>query len=144
MTSIILFRKPTAGDYVYPGYANALGWLMVCSSLMFIPLVMIYELIKAWRVTSHPQPQVRAFVVPQRSFVGIDCPYKIDERMPHYLRMLTYASQPEAEWGPAKDENRTGRYKPKAANAVTSSQSKVSMGDENFAFDSEHILRTRL
>jgi hypothetical protein len=59
-TSIIRFRTPTEGNYVYPVYANVLGWLMVGSSLIFIPCVMIYELIKAWRMTSHRQHQVNA------------------------------------------------------------------------------------
>ena len=93
-TSIIRFRTPTEGDYVYPFYANVLGWLMVCSSLIFIPGVMIYELIKAWRITGRQQ-------------------YQVNGEMPHYLRMLTYAIQPETDWGPGKDENRHGRYAPK-------------------------------
>lgn len=58
ITSIVMFRTPTAGDYVYPGYANALGWLMVCLSLIFIPVGMIYAFVKAWRVTRHAQSQV--------------------------------------------------------------------------------------
>ena len=35
--------------------------------------------------------------------------------MPHYLRMLTYASQPQDNWGPARKENRCGRYAIKEA-----------------------------
>ncbi len=30
--------------------------------------------------------------------------------MPHYLRMLNYASKPQSDWGPAKKENRYDRY----------------------------------
>jgi len=59
ISSIIRFRTPTQGNYEYPGYANALGWLMVCSSIIFIPIIMIYEFIKAWKVTNSPQYQVK-------------------------------------------------------------------------------------
>ncbi|UJR35040.1 hypothetical protein I4U23_027816 [Adineta vaga] len=117
-SSIIRFRTPTAGDYEYPAYANVLGWLMVCSSLIFIPLIMIYECIKAWKVTN-----------------------RINEHMPHYLRMLTYVSQPDDEWGPIKNENRSGRYKPKVE---STDQTNIANGDENFAFDFGTIYLTRL
>ena len=30
--------------------------------------------------------------------------------MPHYLRMLEYASEPADDWGPARKENQYGRY----------------------------------
>lgn len=30
--------------------------------------------------------------------------------MPHYLRMLTYGSQPDDEWGPARKQDQYGRY----------------------------------
>ena len=55
---------------------------------------MIYEFIKAWKATRIPRNQIQ------------------EHDMPHYLRMLTYASQPEDNWGPAKKENRYGRYAP--------------------------------
>ena len=31
--------------------------------------------------------------------------------MPHYLRMLEYASEPADDWGPARKANQCGRYK---------------------------------
>ncbi len=64
--------------------------------------------------------------------------------MPRYLRMLTYASQPDTEWGPAKNENRSGRYQPKIDQSTPIYQSNMNDGDDNLAFDSENILRTRL
>ncbi|CAF4279621.1 unnamed protein product, partial [Rotaria sordida] len=66
-SSIIRFQPPTEGNYEYSAYANMLGWLMVCSSLIFIPCIMVYEFIKAWKVTNSLQ-------------------YKVIEHMPHYLR----------------------------------------------------------
>ena len=30
--------------------------------------------------------------------------------MPHYLRMIKYASEPEDDWGPSRRENQCGRY----------------------------------
>ncbi len=64
--------------------------------------------------------------------------------MPHYLRMLRYARQPDAEWGPAKDENRYGRYKPKIDKSSYVCQLDTNDGDSNLAFDSENIFRVRL
>lgn len=57
-SSIIQFRAPTEGSYVYLPYANAIGWLMFASSIIFIPGVMIYEFIKAWKATRYYQNQV--------------------------------------------------------------------------------------
>lgn len=34
------------GDYVFPGYAEALGWLMVCSPLALIVLGFIVQSIR--------------------------------------------------------------------------------------------------
>jgi hypothetical protein len=55
----VRFRKPTEGNYEYPAYANALGWLMVCSSVIFLPSIMIYEFINAWKITTSLQYQVK-------------------------------------------------------------------------------------
>ncbi|CAF4053272.1 unnamed protein product [Adineta steineri] len=123
--SIIRFRTPTEGNYEYPAYANALGWLMVCSSIIFIPIIMIYEFIKAWKSTNSSQHQ-------------------INENMPHYLRMLTYVSQPDTEWGPSKNENRWGRYKPKIDQLPSTYQSNNNDGDDISTLDSENIRRTKL
>jgi hypothetical protein len=35
--------------------------------------------------------------------------------MPHYLRMLSYAKEPDDQWGPARDTDRFGRYSPRAS-----------------------------
>ena len=129
-TSIIRFRTPTEGNYVYPLYAHILGWLMVCSSLIFIPGVMIYELIKGWRITGRDQYQVNE---PLSGALRSASCYQVNEHMPHYLRMLTYAIQPETEWGPAKNENRHGRYSP-----------KIDRSEMNAETDSLSIFRIRL
>jgi hypothetical protein len=39
------------GNYVYPPYANAIGWFLFGISLIVIPGGMIYEFIKAWQIT---------------------------------------------------------------------------------------------
>jgi hypothetical protein len=51
ISSFIKYRVPVEGNYVYPPYANAIGWLLFSISLIFIPGVMIYEFIKAWKTT---------------------------------------------------------------------------------------------
>ena len=45
------------GDYSYPAWAEALGWMMSFVSVIFIPIVMLYKIDKedeaksAWKVT---------------------------------------------------------------------------------------------
>jgi hypothetical protein len=58
--------------------------------------------------------------------------------MPHYLRMLTYARQPDIEWGPAKNVNRYGRYTPKSV------QLGANDGGSSLTLDSQKIFRTQL
>ncbi|CAF4371826.1 unnamed protein product [Rotaria sp. Silwood2] len=95
-SSVIRFRTPTEGNYEYPAYANALGWLMVT------------------------------------------------ENMPHYLRMLVYASEPDIEWGPAKIENRYGRYGPKIDQSTSKYQSSINQGENNLAFEPENTFHLEL
>ncbi|CAF1329947.1 unnamed protein product [Rotaria sordida] len=124
-SSVIRFRTPTEGNYEYPAYANALGWLMVCSSLIFIPSIMIYELIKAWKITDSSH-------------------YPVIDNMPHYLRMLVYASKPDIEWGPAKIENRYGRYESKTDQSTSQYQSDIKHGNNNSAFELDNTFHLEL
>ncbi|CAF4434579.1 unnamed protein product [Rotaria socialis] len=117
-SSIIQFRAPTEGNYTYLPYANALGWLMVGSSLIFIPGVMIYEFFKAWKVTNRSQNQ-------------------ITDTMPRYLRMLTYVSQPDDDWGPTRKEYQCGRYE-KLTN-TTSKNDRKPPDNEPVIFYNENI-----
>ncbi len=64
--------------------------------------------------------------------------------MPHYLRMLTYARQPDAEWGPVKNENRFGRYKPKIDKTNYAYQMNIDDDDNNSTTDSMKIVRVKL
>ncbi|CAF5113280.1 unnamed protein product [Rotaria magnacalcarata] len=131
-SSIIQFRAPTEGIYTYLPYANALGWLMVGSSLIFIPGIMIYEFFKAWKVTNRSQNQ-------------------ITDTMPRYLRMLTYVSQPDDDWGPARKEYQCGRYEKLTGNTTNENirrppdNGSVIFNNENIndAFDSTIDLASR-
>ncbi|XP_060590649.1 sodium- and chloride-dependent glycine transporter 1-like [Ruditapes philippinarum] len=40
------YTSVTYGDYVYPGWVDAVGWLLALSSVIFIPGAMIYKLCK--------------------------------------------------------------------------------------------------
>ena len=47
-------------NYKYPGWAEALGWLMVASSLICIPTLMIIQFVKhvqTWEVGQAPNVQ---------------------------------------------------------------------------------------
>ncbi|CAF1064259.1 unnamed protein product [Rotaria sordida] len=128
-SSIIQFRAPTEGKYVFSTYANVLGWLMVSSSIIFIPGVMIYEFIKAWKATYRYDNQMSI-------------------EMPHYLRMLTYASQPDKDWGPARKETRYGRYEvmnQTIENDTKPNNESIIINNENVneAFDPELEMTSR-
>ncbi|CAF4993837.1 unnamed protein product [Rotaria socialis] len=91
---------------------------MVGSSLIFIPGVMIYEFFKAWKVTNRSQNQ-------------------ITDTMPRYLRMLTYVSQPDDDWGPTRKEYQCGRYE-KLTN-TTSKNDRKPPDNEPVIFYNENI-----
>ncbi|KAH9496362.1 Sodium- and chloride-dependent glycine transporter 2 [Bulinus truncatus] len=38
------YKGSTYGDYTYPGWADAMGWLMTMASVIAIPIVMIYKI----------------------------------------------------------------------------------------------------
>ncbi|CAF3356088.1 unnamed protein product [Rotaria socialis] len=122
---VVRFRTPTEGNYEYPPYANALGWLMVCSSIIFIPSIMIYELIKAWKITSNPN-------------------YPVAGNMPQYLRTLVYASEPDMEWGPAKNENRSGRYTPKIDQPTSKYEPDINNDDTTLTTEAANIFHLEL
>ncbi len=64
--------------------------------------------------------------------------------MPHYLRMLTYAREPDIEWGPAKDENRFGRYKPKIDKSSYVYQSDINNDDNNSMLNLKDVFSIQL
>jgi hypothetical protein len=108
---------------------------MVCSSIIFIPGIMIYELIKAWKATKYNQNQVKEFLL--ENFL-----LNFVLKMPHYLRMLTYASQPADDWGPARKEDRYGRYE--IMNRKLDTRSTNFNENINNAFDSQTNICSRL
>jgi hypothetical protein len=64
--------------------------------------------------------------------------------MPHYLRMLTYAIEPETEWGPAKNENRYGRYIPKMKSSKDIHKLNNTEDESNLDVHPQNIFRIRL
>lgn len=57
--------------------------------------------------------------------------------MPHYLRTLVYASEPDDEWGPTKNENRYGRYKPRIDQSIYKYQENITNDDNNTAVENK-------
>ncbi|XP_063412861.1 sodium- and chloride-dependent glycine transporter 2-like [Mytilus trossulus] len=103
--------EPTAmGSYMYPDWANALGWMIVLCPLVFIPGWFIYHLL-----------------------------FKDNRGM----------CSPRPNWGPALDENQTGRYAkpithahPQAAYVVDSEKKPyfnqpITNGLENKGYESD-------
>jgi hypothetical protein len=106
---------------------------MVCSSIIFIPGVMIYEFVKAWKATRISQNQVNECLI----MIFIDDFFvKISNNMPHYLRMLTYASQPQDDWGPARKADQCGRY--------TAAIEPIDYNNKSFTIDSQIDMCSRL
>lgn len=59
--------------------------------------------------------------------------------------MLKYAREPDAEWGPAKDVNRFGRYKPKKDHSISNDHSDIiDDDDDDSMLNSKNIFRIRL
>jgi len=50
---------------------------------------------------------------------------KVSSRMPHYLRMLKYVSQPYPDWGPARKEDQYDRYERKTREIETSDDFQI-------------------
>ena len=44
--ALVDYSTVTYGDYVYPGWVDAVGWILALSSIIFIPGVMIYKVYK--------------------------------------------------------------------------------------------------
>ena len=44
MTTAIGYQGNSYDDYIYPSWANALGWLLTMSSVLMVPLVILWRL----------------------------------------------------------------------------------------------------
>ncbi|CAF5208518.1 unnamed protein product, partial [Rotaria magnacalcarata] len=64
--------------------------------------------------------------------------------MPHYLRTLVYASEPDMEWGPAKNENRNGRYIPKIDQSTSKYESDINNDGNTLATKAANIFHLEL
>ncbi|XP_027241719.2 sodium-dependent dopamine transporter isoform X1, partial [Cricetulus griseus] len=43
VVSIVTFRPPHYGDYIFPDWANALGWIIATSSMAMVPIYATYK-----------------------------------------------------------------------------------------------------
>ncbi|CAD5119425.1 DgyrCDS8037 [Dimorphilus gyrociliatus] len=77
--SIRNYQKFKYGGYVYPDWANGLGWLMVAAALFVIPLLALIELFKAYKSSGS------------------------------FQKAITIAVSSTSEWGPYRDEYREER-----------------------------------
>lgn len=53
--------------------------------------------------------------------------------------MLTYAQQPDVEWGPVRNENRFGRYAPKIDHSISKSEMTIDNAEHDSTLRSENI-----
>lgn len=43
VVSIVTFRPPHYGDYIFPEWANVLGWAIAASSMSMVPIYAAYK-----------------------------------------------------------------------------------------------------
>lgn len=64
VVSVVTFRPPHYGDYVFPEWANVLGWTIAMSSMSMVPIYAAYKFcslpgslreVRVW-TTPHPAP----------------------------------------------------------------------------------------
>ncbi|KAL9966641.1 hypothetical protein ACROYT_G024749 [Oculina patagonica] len=60
--NLVTYSPLKYGDYVYPGWGQAIGWLLTASSLTLIPAVMIYKLFKT---TGTIKERLNKLVIPE-------------------------------------------------------------------------------
>ncbi|KAL5016175.1 hypothetical protein ScPMuIL_005764 [Solemya velum] len=74
--SVVFPQTPKYGSYVYPPWSLNLGWVIVCSSLFFIPAYMVYKFIIT---PGNPLERLRAMTIPE------EVPKHAQEVIPVYL-----------------------------------------------------------
>jgi len=75
-----LFTPGSMDYYIFPGWAEAIGWIIVTFCIIPIPGVVIYQIVTA------------------------------SMKQKFSFQLIVDLSQPTAEWGPADKKNWTGRY----------------------------------
>ena len=60
VTTAIGYQGNSYDDYIYPSWANALGWLLTMSSVLMVPLVIIWKV----GVSLHRGDNLRDLLVP--------------------------------------------------------------------------------
>lgn len=43
--TVVMFSAPSYGEYIFPWWANGIGWLFALCSLMAIPITMVLQLL---------------------------------------------------------------------------------------------------
>jgi hypothetical protein len=61
----ISWTNPTARDYEFPPWAHAIGWMMIASSLIFIPIIWVVEFVRA---DGSIKERLRAMITPTDSW----------------------------------------------------------------------------
>ncbi|CAM9983228.1 unnamed protein product [Lampetra fluviatilis] len=89
--SIITFQAPTYGDVVYPMWAIALGWCMIIFSLIWIPIIGVWKIIKAGGGTIWERFQ--AVCRPEADWG----PYLAQHRTGRYAHLVSSQGPPDKE-----------------------------------------------
>ena len=56
--SVVNSSPVSLGDYVYPGWADGVGWLLFAVAVLMIPLIAVIEAVKICRENASLQPLV--------------------------------------------------------------------------------------
>lgn len=52
IATFVEYEASTYGDYTFPAWADALGWIMAVAIILAIPITMLYQVNKEDEVTS--------------------------------------------------------------------------------------------
>jgi len=86
LATAVDYSSPTMGDYVYPWWAEMIGWMVVVITAGCIPL---------WWIIVIAQSYIKR---------EASCGFRA------FFQLIEFKNQPTAAWGPALPEDRTGRY----------------------------------
>ncbi|XP_038069555.1 sodium- and chloride-dependent glycine transporter 1-like [Patiria miniata] len=90
----ISWTDPTAKDYEFPPWAHAIGWLMISSTLIFIPIVWVWEFLRA---EGGVRDRLRTMITPTAEWGPALAEHRRDAERVHKANDTTFGGVVERE-----------------------------------------------
>ena len=86
-----MYERTTAGDYVYPVWADVLGWMITLSCVLWIPGLAVYHMTKTrdWKKLLRPTADWGSAAY--RKSLGYTADGKLSESSEHIFSLLPCA-----------------------------------------------------